>query len=364
MRSKLFIRSLILILLLTGCHRQRASFILTGNIATLGNDTVLIYGNNEYFDHIEAVSTRHGQFKFKFYPDTITPLWIAFPNGHREFLFAEKNTETSITGDAASAGHLTISGGAQNTLLAEFDAIIRDTILSLSSIQVLADSFISAHPFDDASVWLLQKYFVDVQHPDLTLIRSGYSKMSGNLQDNSYVNELKNRLANHKNRDVTIIVGNYNVEDTLGRHITSVEYGDSCVLLTLWASWDEESRQRQREYRALLDTFAGRPFTILSVSLDVDREAWLKAIREDSMTWHHGNSFQSWDLELEHTLDFSNIPSNALLSPQRRVRAHDIYGNELKEKIATILADEEQKKAEREQAEKEAKKNKNKKSKK
>lgn len=364
-RRSLSLLAVVILLLMAGCQGRRNAFTLKGDIATLGNDTVFICGNNEFFDHLEAVPVRHGRFRFTFRPDTVTPLWVLFPNGHYEFLFAEKHTETTLTGDSAAPGLLALSGGIQNDLLADFEAMLRDTMLLDIDIEHKADTFIQRHPFDDASVRMLQKYFVDVPSPEAALIRSCIGKMSGNLQDNSYVSELRSRLGSFRTRGVGNVVANYNVNDSTRRRISTAQFEDSCLLITFWASWDEESRERQREYRALADTFAGRAFTILSVSLDTDREAWLKAVYEDSVPGTHANSLSSWNLELLRSLVVNDIPSNALLNPQRRVQAYDLFGDELKDRIDKLLTEEEIKKKQQEEAEKERqkelKRNKNKK---
>ena len=345
-----------ILLVVAGCQHHRDAFTLKGDITTLGNDTVFICGHSDSFDQLVPVPVRNGHFRYTFRPDTITPLWVLFTNGHSEFIFAEKQTETLLVGDSAAAGHLTISGGTQNDLLAAFDALLRDTVLTDTDIQHLADTFILRHPFDEASVWMLQKYFVNVTAPDVPSIRRCIGNMSGNLQDNSYVSELRTRLGSYKTRNIGSTVSNYNVNDSTGRRITTTQFGDSCVLLTFWASWDEESRMRQREYCALLDTFADRPFTILSVSLDTDRKAWMQAVHEDSLRACHTNNFTGWNNELLRMLAVHDIPSNALLNPQRHVQAYDLYGEELKTRIDKLLTEEKIRKEQQEKAEKERQK--------
>ena len=359
MQTRRCIPLLAVLVLLTaaGCQGRRNTFTLKGDIDTLGDDTVYVCGNNEFFDQLVPVPARHGHFRFTFRPDTVTPLWLLFPNGHSEFIFAEKKTETFITGDTAAAGHLTISGGVQNNLLASFDAMLRDTVLSDLDISHQVDTFIMKHPFDDASVWMLQKYFVEVPSPEAASIRSCIGKMSGNLQDNSYVSEIRTRLNGYKQQNIGTVITNYNVNDSTGHRISTIQFGDSCLLITFWASWDEESRERQREYRALTDSFAERAFAILSVSLDTERDAWIQALQEDSLCATHANNFTGWNLDLVRMAGIKNLPYNILINPQRKVQASNIYGDELKQRIDKLLTEEEIRKEQQEKAEKERQKN-------
>lgn len=348
--------ALLILLTAAGCQGRRNAFTLKGDIDALGNDTVYVCGNNEFFDRLEPVPARHGHFRFSFRPDTITPLWVLFPNGHTEFLFAEKRTETLLTGDSALAGHLTISGGVQNQLLTDFEAMLRDTVFTDAEIRQQVDSFILRHPFDDASVWLLQKYFVDVPSPDVPAIRSSIGHMSGNLQDNRFVTELRSRLSSYKPQNSGNVVGNFNVNDSTGRRVSTIQFGDSCVLITFWASWDEESRSRQREYRALVDSFAGRAFTLLSVSLDTDRDTWLRALSEDSLPATHANNFTGWNLDLLRLVGARDIPYNVLINPSRKIQAANLYGSELQTRIDRLLTEEEIRKEQEAKAAKEREK--------
>lgn len=344
----------LLALLLCCCHGNRDQFVLKGNVPSLGDDTLLVYGADEWFDHIDTVVARDGRFTLAFVPDTVTPLWLAFPGGHREFLFAEKGTLTTLTGDTAVAGHLTLAGGRQNDLLAAFDAVLRDTVLTLDEVQQLADSFIIKHPFDEASIYMLQRYYVRQADPSVSNVRSEMGKMSGNLQDNICIAGLRNRLEGMKsNSSSMVVLSNYRLKDPDGKVINTNNFRDTCLLVSFWASWDTLSRRELQDYRALADTFAGRPFALMSVSLDNEREAWLRAIDEDSLTWTQGNGFQGWELDMLRQLGIDRLPANVLFNAQRRTQAFNLHGDELKQKIEEVVTREEERVKAEKKAEKE-----------
>lgn len=347
----------LLALFLCCCHGNRDQFVLKGNVPSLGDDTLLVYGADEWFDHIDTVVARDGRFTLAFVPDTVTPLWLAFPGGHREFLFAEKGTFTTLTGDTAVAGHLTLAGGRQNDLLAAFNAVLRDTVLTFDEVQQLADSFIIKHPYDEASIYMLQRYFVQLPEASVSQIRSEMGKMSGNLQDNAYIADLRSRIEGHKSTPGGMVVlNNYRIESPEGKVISQNNLRDTCLLISFWASWHDESRRELQEYRALADTFAGRPFAMLSVSLDNEREAWLRAIDEDSLTWLQGNGFQGWELNMLSLLGIDRLPANVLLNAQRRTQGYNLHGDELKKKINEVVGREEERVKAEKKAEKERKK--------
>ena len=322
---------------------------------------MVVYGADEWFDRVDTVVARRGRWTFTFTPDTVTPLWIAFPNGHREMVFAERGITTTLSGDSAAEGWLTVNGGRQNGLLEEFRAMLRDTILTESQIRHLADTFITNHPYDEVSVWLLQERFVRTENPSASEVRGLMNKMSGNLQDNPQVVDLKSRLNSMKVSTSGAVLSNYNLRDTVGKVLNTNTFRDTTLLLTFWASWNKESRRDQEEYRALVDSFRGRPFAVMGVSLDNDRETWLRTVREDSLTWTQGNGFQGWNLDMLRQLGVTKLPANVLLSPQRRVMFDNLHGEELVDRVSIQVRREEErikalKKAEEEQKKKNKKK--------
>ncbi|MBO4590056.1 MAG: DUF4369 domain-containing protein [Bacteroidaceae bacterium] len=350
-------------LVLCSCSDKKSTFTLKGRLSAVKSDTLLIYGADDWYDSLDSVAIRNGRFTYKAKVDTVTPLWLAFSNGYRTMLLAEKNTVTTLLGDVPADGHFFLKGGTQNTILQEFNSLIQDTTLSSNDILSLADSFITCHPFDEASIVLLRKYFVDVPEPSYSKIKHLIGSMSGTLQDNNYLVSLNIAMEALKSNAVN--AARYTLHDTINKVITPTLFADSCVLVTFWASYDEKSRERQREYRALVDTFSGRPFKILSVSLDLNREAWLKAIREDSTTtWCQTNDFAGWTLDLVRQMGVKELPWNVLTNAQRRISSTNLYGDSLRMKIHEVVKQEEdRKKAEEEKKKEEERKNKNKKKK-
>jgi hypothetical protein len=127
------------------------------------------------------------------------------------------------------------------------------------------------------------------------------------------------------------------VRDTEGKNVSSSDYKETYLLITFWASWDEESRQRQRELIPLKEKYKDHNFDILSVSLDTDRQAWLQAIAEDSLTWRQACDFDGWETGLVQRMHITRLPTNVLVNPSRRVLSIDIYGEDLDKKVEGLI---------------------------
>ena len=235
-----------ILLCLCSCKDKAKVFVLEGNVGRLTHDTIYIYGADALYEHIDTVVAADGIFRYTAEVDTVTPLWVLFPNMHREMLFADKGLEVTLQGDTASAGHVRIVGGEQNALLQEFH-LLTDSINDTKALAAVADSFIRANPYAEVSIHLLREYFVNQLHPDPVKIKELIGSMSGNLQDNNYISQLQKVLGAYKPLVKNSVVTNYNVRDSVGQNVSTADYKDTYLLITFWASWDKESRMRQRE---------------------------------------------------------------------------------------------------------------------
>ena len=163
--------------------------------------------------------------------------------------------------------------------------------------------------------------------------------MSGNLQDNHYIKQLQRMLNTYKPLAKNNTVNNYAVLDRDGRNVSTSEYKDTYLLMHFWASWDKESRQRQRELVAIKEKYKKHNFDILGISLDTDRQAWLQAIAEDSVTWRQACDFDGWETGIVKRMHITHLPTNVLITPSRRIHAIDIYGEELDRKIEELTVE-------------------------
>jgi thiol-disulfide isomerase/thioredoxin len=56
-------------------------------------------------------------------------------------------------------------------------------------------------------------------------------------------------------------------------------------LIDFWASWCGPCRKSIPAIKELYETHKEKGFDVLSVSIDTNREAWLKAVHEENMPW-------------------------------------------------------------------------------
>ena len=83
--------------------------------------------------------------------------------------------------------------------------------------------------------------------------------------------------------------------------------------------------------------FKDKGFTVLGVSLDRNKENWLKAIENDQLTWSHVSDLKYWSNEVAQQYGINSIPASFLLDPNGKIIARDLRGEELVEKLKELL---------------------------
>ena len=78
-------------------------------------------------------------------------------------------------------------------------------------------------------------------------------------------------------------------------------------------------------------------FTVYSVSLDRSRDAWLRAIEQDNMSWNHVSDLAYWQSEAAQTYGVSGIPFTVLLDRNGKIIDTNLRGQGLAAKLQEIL---------------------------
>ena len=108
-------------------------------------------------------------------------------------------------------------------------------------------------------------------------------------------------------------------------------------LIDFWASWCGPCRGENPNEVKVYEEFHPKGLEILSVSLDNNKEAWLKAIEDDHLTWNHVSDLKGWSSEAAQLYAVNGIPHLIVLDENNVIIAKDLRGDALKNKIAELL---------------------------
>lgn len=337
-----------LILLLAGCKGNKNRFALTGEIKGLQDSIALVLIPDTAFARIDTIHIKDNRFTYEMQTDTTTLLTIVFDKDKTCAVFAESGAETEIKGDAAQWNLLSVSGGEANDTLAAFMNAHRNQ--SPGQMRQLVSRFIEQHPFSPVSAYLLDKYFVQVAQPDFKAIQENINRMSGRLQDNRLVQDIKDRLEQSLNADTGRYINSFRTKDKEGNYINSYQYPNRYVVMTFWASWLPEGLKLQRTlYRAksALDREYKDKVTFINASLDTDKTTWKATQKNDSLPEVQTCDFNGWDSYLIRQFGINHIPQIVILNPQRKVVSRTCQADSIASTLRRLLQADKEKERER-----------------
>jgi len=120
---------------------------------------------------------------------------------------------------------------------------------------------------------------------------------------------------------------------------------DRIVLIDFWASWCRPCRTANPGLVKLYEAYrdkkfknAKKGFTMLSVSLDQNKNAWLKAIKDDNLYWeNHMSDLGGWNSKAAEIYGVQFIPQAVLVGPDGTIIGKYMFAGQAEADLQKLL---------------------------
>ena len=341
-RHSMMKRSYLIVLILTmligtGCKRQTI-FSLQGILQELMQSGMLLVTYDDPLSYTDTIfADKEGRFDYTIEPDTLTIFRLINEQGKSIPIFAEKGEKMLIKGNF---DHFETKGEGLNAEYQDFRNSINPLKGNRQAEAAEAEKFIKSHPQSVVSAYLINDYFVQVANPDIEKIRSLIDPLTGNVKDSRILSIILKSLPQTEDNGNNTYLNYFSYKDRNGKYVSTQSNENKYVIINFWASWNRESQTECDSLRAMLATLPPQTAGVLNISLDMDKQAWLNACREDDRQWTEVCDFKGWNTQIVKQNEIQVLPANIVIDKSRKIWAKDLYGKALKDKMLELTRQE------------------------
>ena len=105
-----------------------------------------------------------------------------------------------------------------------------------------------------------------------------------------------------------------------GKPLKLTDYRGKVVLLVFWGTWCGPCMEAVKHERALAERLKGRPFSILGIDCDEDKELALKTMKENDISWPNWNDGEPGAGPIAKRWHVQGFPTMILIGPDGTIR--------------------------------------------
>jgi peroxiredoxin len=206
--------------------------------------------------------------------------------------------------------------------------------------------FVNKNPFSMASVLALYQQFDDGNRVinDMQTLKTAASALNSIYPQSEHVKLLYaytlELVKNEKALKMKQFIQDYGsnspevvLPNQYGREVALSSFRGKTVLLHFWSVSDPGSRLVNKTLVELYGEFKNKDFEIYQVCIDEDKDAWLKAIEEDGLTWTNVNDMKG-SLQAVNNYNVKQLPYNYLLGKDGEILGKGLVGPGLSSFVA------------------------------
>jgi len=209
-------------------------------------------------------------------------------------------------------------------------------IANTEEIEAIDSQYMAQNPTSPYTVVLVQQNMRNMEFAKLAAYVETFTN-APELADNRIVAELQKTVETLEKIQIGKPAPDFTQNDPDGKPISlsSVYAKNKITMIDFWASWCGPCRRFNPTLVEVYQKYHKKGFEIFAVSFDrpTGKEDWIKAIKDDKLSWVHVSVLQFWDNDARHLYNVNSIPANVFIDQNGTIVARQLHGKEEIEKF-------------------------------
>jgi peroxiredoxin len=256
------------------------------------------------------------------------------------------NSLVNVTGKMDSLQYAMVSGSPSHNEFVELNNMIwpyqqlfqegnTDTT-NKKMLSGMVGAFIKKYPNSFVAPLAVYRNFQLLT--DVDIMENEFNGLSAQVKVGPIGSFVAQQIAEAKSKPMLgKLVPDFSLEDVNGKKVSLSSYRGQYVLVDFWASWCRPCRMENPNVLASYKKYKSKNYTVLGVSIDKKKDAWLDAITADGLTWTHLLDSQDPAVSIGQKFRITTIPQNLLIDPNGILLARNLRGADLENKLASLL---------------------------
>ena len=189
-----------------------------------------------------------------------------------------------------------------------------------AKVDEITKAYVEAHP---TSLYALEDLSGNLEKMELSDAEAKLAvfKALPEYAENTKVTKVEEAINTLKKLQPGEVAPDFVQNDQNGNPVkfSDVYKNNKVTMVDFWASWCGPCRAFNPTLTKIYKEFKKKGFGIIGVSLDRDKDSWVKAIKDDKLDWVHVSDLGYWNNEVGKLYNVQFVPQNIFVDQEGKI---------------------------------------------